>query len=519
MIASTEKKSIIPRPPIVCVMGHVDHGKSTLLDYIRKTDTALGEAGGITQKIGAYEVVHTKSNGEKKAVTFLDTPGHEAFAAIRSRGANVADIAILVVSAEDGVMPQTMDAYSCIKKANLPVVVAINKIDKPNADIERAKGSLAEKEIYLEGYGGDIPWTATSAKTGAGIPELLELIDLVAEINNFSGNESDSASGFIVEANQDSRRGPSATVVVKNGTLHQGEVVVAGRVFAIIKIMENDRGQIIKEAKIGTPLRIIGWSELPDAGAPFVTVKTKKEAESLIEKYVEKADKVAEIKTKPIPSKEQNESADGEKAEIEQTVVIPIIIKADATGTIDAILHELKKIDLGRVKIKIISRGVGDISEGDSKSAESIKGSIIIGFNVGVDSRAKTIAERSSVDIKQFDIIYKLSEWLSILAKERTPKIKVEEKHGTAKILKIFSKEKDKQVLGGKVTDGEMRTGDEVKITRREALLGNGKIRELQRQKVRVDEVTSGAEFGALIESKITIAAGDVIEPFVVVEK
>lgn len=512
----TAQSNTVPRPPVVCVMGHVDHGKSTLLDFIRKTDVAGGEAGGITQRIGAYEVIHTKANGEKKAITFLDTPGHEAFAAIRSRGANVADIAILVVSAEDGVMPQTMDAYACIKDAKIPFVVAINKIDKPNADIERAKGSLAEKEIYLEGYGGDIPWTATSAKTGVGIPELLELIDLVAEINSFSGDEKAPASGFIVETNFDTRRGPTATVIIKNGTLRQSEVVVAGKALASIKIMENDRGQMIKEAKMGAPVRIVGWSELPSAGIAFTTVKTKKQAETLIEKNIEQNRKIVieEIKPAPAPLTEETENT-----ELPQFATIPIIIKADAAGTIDAIVHEIKKIKVDRVKIKIISQSVGNISEGDAKKAEGARGAIIIGFNVDVDSRAKTIAERSSIEIKQFDIIYKLSEWLSVLAKERALKIKVEEKHGAAKIIKIFSKEKNGQVLGGKVIEGQINVGNEIKIMRREEEIGRGKIKELQRQKVRVDEVVSGTEFGALVEAKITIAPGDIIEPFVIVEK
>ena len=270
------------RPPIVAVMGHVDHGKSTLLDYIRKKDTASGEAGGITQKIGAYEIIHTKNDGQKKAITFLDTPGHEAFATIRTCGANGADIAILVVSAEDGVMPQTMDAYLCIKKAGIPLIVAINKIDKTNADLERTKGSLAENEIYLEGYGGDIPWTATSAKTGEGISELLELIDLVAEVNGISGNQEGEISGFIVEADRDPRRGPAATAVIKNGTLKQGDVIVAGSAFATIKIMENDNGAIIKEASMGMPVRIIGWSVLPKNGAPFNSVSNKKEADEVV---------------------------------------------------------------------------------------------------------------------------------------------------------------------------------------------------------------------------------------------
>lgn len=513
----TAQKNNVPRPPVVCVMGHVDHGKSTLLDYIRKTDIASAEAGGITQKIGAYEVEHTRATGEKRAITFLDTPGHEAFAAIRARGADVADIAILVVSAEDGVKPQTMDAFLCIKRANLPVIVAINKIDKPNADIERTKGSLAENEIYLEGYGGDIPWVAISAKTGVGMTELLELIDLVSELNGFTGNPKDKASGFIVEANQDKRRGSVATAVIKNGTLKSGEVAVAGTAFAPIKIMENDRGQIIKEAKIGTPVRIIGWSKLPEAGLVFTVVETKKEAETLIEKNEEEIKKSL---IKPVPDlPNEVENPEDKLVEKDIPVTIPIIIKADAQGTVDAIVHELKKVNIKNIKVKIISRGVGDISEKDAKSAESAKGSIIIGFNVNIDSRAKTIAERFSVDIKQFDIIYKLSEWFESLAKERAPKIKIEEKSGTIKILKIFNKEKDRQIFGGKVIDGKIVRGDEVKIIRQNISIGTGKIKELQRQKNSTNEVAAGSEFGALIEAKVTIATGDIVEPFKIVEK
>lgn len=504
------KTNAFPRPPVVAVMGHVDHGKSTLLDYIRKTDIAAGEAGGITQKIGAYEAVHTKANGDKKSVTFLDTPGHEAFAEIRERGANIADIAILVVSAEDGVMPQTLDAYSCIKKAKLPVIVAINKIDKPNADIERTKGSLAENEIYLEGYGGDIPWAATSAKSGAGINELLELIDLVSEMNEISGKIGDKASGFTVETERDPRRGIAATVVIKNGTLKQGDAIVSGAAFAVIKMMEDDKSRTIKEAPMGTPARVIGWSNLPKAGLPFIVVSNKKEAELAAEKNQEMESESALIR--PKSPGEQTETA-GNK------ITIPAIIKADNDGSINAIVHELKKIETEKVKIKLISRGIGDISETDAKIAESATGAVIIGFNVKIDNRAAALIERGTIETKLFDVIYKLSEWLAELAAIRTPKIKTEEKQGAANILKLFGKERDRQIIGGKVTDGKISLGDDIKIIRRESEIGQGKVKELQRQKVKVDEVVSGTEFGVLIESKITLAAGDIIEPFRIIEK
>lgn len=515
----TTNETKTPRPPVVAVMGHVDHGKSTLLDYIRKTNLTAGEAGGITQRIGAYEVEYLKKEtGEKRAITFLDTPGHEAFGAIRSLSSSAADIAIIVVSAEDGVMPQTIDAYSCVKNAKIPFIVAINKVDKPNADVERTKQSLAEHEIYLEGYGGDVPWVAVSAKTGSGVPELLELIDLVAELHEISGNPNSKASGFIIEAEHDPRRGPTAAALIKNGTLRQGEAVVAGEAFAVLKIIENDKGKLIKEAAMGTPVRIIGWSSLPQAGLPFVAVSNKKAAKALAEKNQETN---REINIVSMPVKANTNISEAGKAGKTGAVpiVIPAIIKADASGTIEAIIHEIKKIETGLVKIKVISQGVGDISETDAKTAESARASVIIGFNVGIDSRAEILIERGAIEVKLFDVIYKLSEWLTELALKRAPKIKIEEKSGTAKVLKLFSKDKEKQIIGAKVIDGKIALGDEIKIQRREAEIGGGKIRELQRQKVRVDEVAAGAEFGALIESKIIIAPGDIIEPFKTVER
>jgi translation initiation factor IF-2 len=392
-------------------------------------------------------------------------------------------------------------------------VVAINKIDKPGANIEQTKQSLAEHEIYLEGYGGDIPWSAISAKKGDGVPELLELIDLVAEINNVSGDPSAPATGFVVETNQDSRRGSAASLIIRNGSLNQGDFIVSGDAFAPIRIMENDRAELIKKASMGTPVRVIGWNKLPNAGLNFVTVKNKKEAEILAESNLEIS---KEKKDNALNSIKENLSLENEESE---KISIPIIIKGDATGTLDAIAHELKKIETEKVKIKLIHQGVGDISEKDAKTAESVKGSIVIGFNVGIDSRAKNIIERSSLEIKIFDIIYKLSDWLTELIKEKTPKVRVVEKHGSFKVLKIFSKDKDRQIIGAKMTEGNVSTGNEVKIMRRENEIGVGKVRELQKQKNRVDEISAGVEFGTMIEAKVVIAIGDIIEPFVIIEK
>lgn len=504
----------VPRIPIVCVMGHVDHGKSTLLDFIRKTNIVDKEVGGITQKIGAYKFLHEKANGEKKFITFLDTPGHEAFGAIRKRGANVADIAILVVSAEDGVKPQTLDAYSCIQNSKLPFIVAITKIDKSGADVERTKQSLAENAIYLEGYGGDVPWAPISSKTGEGVPELLDLVDLLAEMNELSGDPKKEASGFIVESNHDNRRGSSATVIIRDGSLKTGDSIVAGSTFSHVKIMEDDHGKSIKEANMSSPIKIVGWNKMPEAGLPFKTLKSKKDAEEEADKNLT-LEKIKKI----VPPKIKKLNELGEEIIEEKPLNLPIIIKADAAGTIDAIMHELKKIETEKVKIQVISKDVGDISEGDAKVAESVKNTIIIGFNVKTDSRAKTIAERSAIEIKHFDIIYKLSEWLGELIKNSTPKVKVEEKSGIFRVLKTFSKEKDKQIIGGKVLEGEIKVGDEVKISRNDTEIGRGKIRELQKQKNRVEEISAGFEFGTMIESKITIVPKDAIEAFKIVEK
>ena len=365
----TQNNSLSPRPPVVCIMGHVDHGKSTLLQFVKKINITDSEAGGITQKIGAYEIEHTKENGEKRAITFLDTPGHEAFKAIRARGASVADIAILLVSAEDGVKPQTIDAYKCITGAKIPYLVAINKIDKPGADIEKTKQSLAENEIYLEGYGGDIPWSAISAKTGEGVPAMLEIIDLLAEISEIKGDETTSAEGFIIESHLDQRRGPAGSLIVKNGTLKKGDFLVSGEAMAPVRIMEDDKGKNVDIAIMGKPIRITGWSQIPEAGLPFQVTKTKKEAEAIIEKNkLEGRNAKGLVKSIPIDA-------------TEGTITIPIIIKADATGTIDAILHELKKLQSEKTKLRLISQGIGEISETDAKTAESVPGTVIIGFN------------------------------------------------------------------------------------------------------------------------------------------
>ncbi|MES2437163.1 MAG: translation initiation factor IF-2 [Patescibacteria group bacterium] len=497
-----EKTTLIERPPVIAIMGHVDHGKSTLLDYIRKTNIVEGEAGGITQRISAYEVMHKGADGKEHAITFLDTPGHEAFTAIRSRGAKVADIAILVVSAEDGVKPQTIEAHKIIVAAGIPFIVAINKIDKEGADIDKTKVSLAEAGVYVEGFGGDISFVPISAKTGQGVSDLLDMVLLQAELEALQGDRSVPAEGIIIEANLDKRKGISATIIIKNGTLKTGQFVLADTAIVPVRMVENFLGKPIKEATFSNPIRLIGWSELPKVGTSIFSVSSKKEADQLI---LDRKNGKAPLKNTPV--KETDEA------------VIPIVLKANEAGGLEALEHEIKKVKNDRVRIKIISSGVGDITENDVKLASGRENTIVLGFNLKVDAQAKSLAEKTGVVIQTFDIIYKLSEWLENAINERTPRMNVEEATGTAKVIRLFSKTKDKQVLGGKVEKGVIMLNAEVKILRRDFEVGRGRVRELQHLKNKATEVPEGKEFGALVESKIEIAPGDRLEAFNVVQK
>lgn len=502
---NTESK--ITRAPVVAIMGHIDHGKSTLLDYIRKSNVAEGEAGGITQHISAYEVAHKIADGTEKKITFLDTPGHEAFSQMRSRGANVADIAILIVSAEDAVKAQTLEALESIKEAKIPFIVAINKIDKESANIERTKNSLIENEIYIEGMGGDIPWAPISAKTGQGIPELLDLLLLVADIEELEGDKNIPAKGIVIESHIDTKKGISATLIIKDGTLKSGSFVVIGDCIAPVRIMEDFLGKQIKEATFSSPIRIIGFNNVPKIGSVFTSYDKKKDAEKAVKEYSEF-----------IKESQKNSVKKEEKSDDENTL-IPIIIKADVLGTIDAIEHEIEKIDKERVEIKIIQKGAGAISENDVKSIGGKENAIIVGFNVDVDSGAKDLAERAGIEIRTFNIIYELAEWLGLAIKKRTPIISVAEVTGRVKVLKTFSRTKDKQVLGGRVEEGKIAVGEQIKILRKDEELGQGKIITLQLQKAPAKHVEAVNEFGSQIESKIEIVPGDILLSFKIVEK
>lgn len=495
----------IPRPPVVAVMGHIDHGKSTLLDYIRTANTAAGEEGGITQRISAYEVLHKTTDGSEKKITFLDTPGHEAFSKIRMRGASVADVAVLVVSAEDGVKPQTLDALKAIKSAGIPFLVAINKIDKPNANVLKTKQSLAEHEIYVEGYGGDITSVPISAKTGEGVPDLLDMILLTTDVLGHTGLVTNSAEGIVIEAHTDKKTGTNATLIVKDGTLKLGDFIVCGKAWAPVRYIEDFRGTKIPSATFSSPVRLTGWSELPDVGDIFTIAKNKNEAMEKATAYKESGSHGANTQaTITTPTSE---------------AYVPVVIKADAQGAIDAILHEIAKINNDRISYKIVHTGVGDIRETDAKIAMAKEGTIIIGFSVTIDKQADALRERHSLEIKSFGIIYELADYLKELLTARTPKKMVEEHCGTLKVLKFFSKMKDKQVIGGRVEMGIIEVDAPVKIMRRDNEIGRGYIRELQSQKIKTSSVNEGTECGLMLDAKIEVAPGDKLESCRMIEK
>jgi len=500
----TSTGELIERPPIVVVMGHIDHGKSTLLDYIRKTSIVDKEAGGITQKVGAYEVEVERASGMKR-VTFIDTPGHEAFQGIRARGAKTADIAILVVSAEDGVKPQTLQALQTILAEELPYLVAINKIDRPNADIERTKQSLAENEIYVEGYGGNISVVPISAKTGENVDELIETILLMAELEEFKAGTDAQCTGFVLESDRDKKKGNAATLIITSGTMRSGETVVAGLTYSPIRVFENFLGKPIKEATFSAPVRISGWDSVPPVGSTFTVFSTKKEAEAYID---EQKDILSQVK------QTNNRNTTGESKPY-----IPVIIRAQDAGRLDAVIHEISKISHPDIDIKVISSGVGEITEADIKMAiGSSTKAVVVGFATSIDTPARMMAENSATDIRSFEIIYKLSEWLQELLKERIPKKMTDQITGKLKVLKFFSRSKDKQIIGGKVIEGVIKNGGEIKIIRRENDIGRGSIRELQAKKERASEIEEGRECGLMVESKFEIAPGDILEAFETIE-
>ncbi len=510
-MSKAENSNLIERPPVVAVMGHVDHGKSTLLDYIRKTNIVEKEHGGITQHISAYELQHKNAEGIMKKITFLDTPGHEAFSNMRARGARAADIAVLVVAADDGVKAQTKEVYDTIIESKTPFIVAINKIDKPGANIEKTKNSLLEAGIYVEGYGGNISVVEVSAKTGAGIDDLLETILLTAELEGLTGNPYVNASGIVIESNLDEKRGISSTLVVKDGTLRKGMFVVVGDTMATTRIFEDFTGTAITSATFSSPISITGFSssvrifglvKVPKAGEEFQSFETKREAEDFVE---------------ACQTKKQSSEMLIENETLRYT--IPVIVKTDVAGTGEAIMEEIVKIVSENCGFKIIRAGVGDISESDLTFAQADKNVLIIGFNVKVERTALDANEQIGATIKTFNIIYELTDWLRKQLEDRRPRLEEKSVIGSIKILKIFNQTKNRLVFGARVNSGMIKVGNSVDILRRENKIGSGKIVGLQQSKVETKEVGEGLEFGGMIESDIEIAPGDMLESFTMIKK
>ncbi len=494
----------IPRPPIVTVMGHIDHGKSTLLDYIRKTKVVDSEAGGITQHISAYEVEHVTPAGETRRITFLDTPGHEAFQHLRSRGSSAADLAILVVAADDGVKPQTLEALKAIEQAGIPYLVAISKIDKNNADIERAKSSLVEHGIYLEGMGGSVPYVPISSKTGEGVPALLDLLLLAADLEELTGDPDAPASGLVIESHCDARRGVSAVLVIKDGSLRAGEYVVAGTASAPLRIMEDFLGKKVDHATFSSPLMVVGFTDTPPVGQPFTTVPTKKDAQRLVQAF----------------ALDQHVVSEAIAADEDGAYVLPVIIKSDVVGSIEAIKHELKKREDERTHIRVIHEGVGAIAEGDVKLATGSKDTIIIGFNVGADAAAQEMADRLDVELARFAIIYELADWLPGAIAMRRPKLRGERELGRAKVLKTFSFTHKVQTVGCRVESGTLSAHDRIKLLRGDTEYGRGTVATLKSGKSDASRVEAGTDCGAQLHCELETqpSFGDVLIAYTVAE-
>ncbi|MDB5266505.1 MAG: infB [Parcubacteria group bacterium] len=482
-------------------MGHIDHGKSTLLDYIRKSNVTETESGGITQHVTAYEIEHTKEDGTKAKATFLDTPGHEAFHGIRTRGASVADIGVLIVSAEDGVKPQTLEAYARIKESGIPYVVAITKIDKPSANLDRTKQSLAEADIFVEGYGGNIPVVPLSSKTGVGVKELLDMIFLIAEIEGCTGDTSKWGTGIIIESRLDAKIGVTAIGIIKDGTVKKGMVAASTGAIAPLRYILDAEGNQVDELSFSSPVQFVGWDNPPPVGAIFELFEDKKAAKLYAD------------------SEAVHQGTSTAASAPENMATISLIIKADAAGSLEAIIYEVGKLGRERIVPRVVLSGVGTVSENDVKTALTTEGTHVFAFHTKTDPQAAALAERSNIAIESFDIIYKLTERVAELLRGSEPSIEVDEVSGSAKVLKIFSVQKDKQVLGARANTGTFELGAEIKILRKDEEVGRGKVKELQQNKIAADKVNEGSEFGALIESKIEIAPGDVLEAFVRVTK
>ncbi len=503
-----DASTMVARPPVICVMGHVDHGKTSLLDAIRKTNVTDKEAGGITQAIGAYTV-----SAKGQSITFLDTPGHEAFTAMRMRGANSTDIAVLVVAADDGVMPQTVEAINHAKAAGIEIIVAVNKIDKPNANIDRVKQEMTEYELIPVDWGGSTEFVPVSAKSGEGIENLLETILLTAEILELKANPNRNARGLVIEAELDKGRGPVATVLVQKGTLHVGDFISAGASHGKVRAMIDDKGRRVKEATPSTPVEILGLSDVPSAGEVFVVHENDKSAKSYAETYMaqHKEEMLADTKTKMSLDDLFNQIQEGNLKELN------LIVKADVQGSVEAVKQSLMKLSNEEVVVKCIHGGVGAINESDVSLA-SASSAIIIGFNVRPDVQAKTVAEREGVDVRLYKVIYQAIEDIEAAMKGMLDPIFEEKVIGHAEVRQIFKASAIGNIAGSYVLDGEFQRGCKIRIRRGEEQIYEGELASLKRFKDDVKEVKAGFECGLVFEGFDKMEELDIVEAYIMVE-
>lgn len=517
MITQTKNQSVVAgplqeRPPIIVVMGHVDHGKTTLLDTIRETEVAQGEEGGITQGIGAYEVTrivpstpstslgtgvdkNTDRRGKVKKITFIDTPGHEAFFAMREHGVKIADVALLVVAADDGVRPQTEEVIKSLLVSKIPFIVVINKIDKPGVVIDKVKKDLSDHGVLIEEWGGKIPVALVSARDSKGIDDLLDLILLVAEMEELKYNPRASGEGYVIESHLDPRRGVSATMIVTDGTLKQGDLIVCDTAYGPVKIMEDDNGEVVEEAAPSMPVVIVGLSDLPVMGEKFSVVNNVDEAEKIVEENKKRhADFIEKLKIEPAG----------------QPKVLPLVIKAAALGSLEALVSVLNRIKSEQVGLKILKCDVGDITQSDIKQAENV-GAKVIGFRVKAHKDVVNYAEQRGVEVKTFEVIYDLVENvrknMSMLLEPELVRTEI----GKIEILAIFRTEKPRMIVGGKITSGKLKKGLKFEVKRNSVVVGLGKIAGLQKDKQPQDEVREGNEAGLSVDSDTEIQVGDVL--------
>jgi translation initiation factor IF-2 len=501
------ESELAPRPAVVTVMGHVDHGKTSLLDYIRTTKVAAGEAGGITQHIGAYHVTTPRGT-----ITFLDTPGHEAFTSMRARGAKVTDLVILVVAADDGVMPQTIEAISHAKAAGVPIVVALNKIDKPEANPDRVKQELVAQSVVPEDYGGDSPFVPVSAKTGKGIDELLEQVLLQAEVLELKAPVDAPAKGAVIEARLDKGRGPVATVLVQTGTLKRGDVILAGAVFGRVRAMLDEAGRPVAEAGPSIPVEIQGLSEVPNAGDDLMALGDERKAREIA---LFRQGKFRDVKlAKKQAAKLENVFEQLKEAEVK---VLPLVIKADVQGSQEALAHALPRLSTGEVKVNIVHAGVGAITESDVNLALASK-AVIIGFNTRADAAARKLAESGGIDIRYYNIIYEAVDEVKAALSGMLAPEKKESVLGLVEVRQVFRISKVGTVAGCYVTEGLVRRSAKVRLLRDNVVIHDGELDSLKRFKDDVREVKAGFECGLSLRGFNDVNVGDQLEVYEVQE-